>query len=87
MDRNKFGKYKCPCCGYFTLDEKPDNTFQICDVCFWEDDGVQLHDPDFAGGANTMSLNQAKENYKKIGAVSERCKQYVRNPFENELDA
>ena len=38
--RNKYGKYQCPCCGHYTLDDKPDNTFQICPVCFWEDDGI-----------------------------------------------
>ena len=29
-------KYKCPCCGYFTLDERGE--YDICPVCFWEDD-------------------------------------------------
>ncbi|NLG37630.1 MAG: hypothetical protein GX549_06405 [Clostridiales bacterium] len=37
----------------------------MCDVCGWQDDGVQNDDPDFAGGANHMSLNQAREAYKQ----------------------
>lgn len=45
------GNYTCPCCGYKTLDEEPPDTFDICRICFWEDDGVQFQDPDFEGGA------------------------------------
>lgn len=30
-------KYKCPCCGYYTFDEKPNGNYDICEVCFWED--------------------------------------------------
>lgn len=52
---------KCPVCGKH--DFKEDNNFDICPVCGWENDGVQLDDPDFEGGANDMSLNQAKKAY------------------------
>jgi hypothetical protein len=31
-------KNSCPVCGYLTLDER--NTFDICGICFWEDDGI-----------------------------------------------
>ncbi len=34
---NKSEKYTCLCCGYKTLDEKR-GSFDICPVCFWEDD-------------------------------------------------
>jgi hypothetical protein len=34
--------------------------WEICKVCNWEDDPVQRADPDFPGGANVMSLNEAK---------------------------
>ena len=36
-------KFKCPCCGYLTLDSPPGG-FSLCAVCFWEDDSVQLKD-------------------------------------------
>jgi hypothetical protein len=85
MDNNTPSKHQCPCCGYFTLDNKADNTFQICPVCYWEDDGVQLHYPDYSGGANTVSLNQAKRNYKIFGAVEERFKEDVRPPKDDEI--
>lgn len=39
--------------------------FDICEVCGWEDDNYQRAHPDYAGGANCMSLNDAREAYKK----------------------
>ncbi|CQR71668.1 hypothetical protein SOV_04640 [Sporomusa ovata DSM 2662] len=57
------GKYKCACCGNETITE-PD-FYEICPVCGWEDDGVQREDPDYKGGANQMSLNEAREAYRK----------------------
>ena len=54
-------KKKCACCGNFTLEK--DSLFDICDICGWENDEVQEEKPDFAGGANNMSLNQYKEFY------------------------
>ena len=65
-------KYPCPCCENYTFSEKPPKTFDICPVCFWEDDYVQFNDPDFKGGANHVSLNQAKKNYLKFGAIEKR---------------
>ncbi|MCJ7836795.1 hydrolase [Cuneatibacter sp. NSJ-177] len=54
-------KYKCPCCGSLSLSEPPPGTFEICPICGWEDDEVQFNDPDYEGGANRLSLNQAKK--------------------------
>ena len=51
----------CPVCGQYSFTEPHD----ICPVCGWEDDKVQLRDPDFAGGANEMSLNEARESYRR----------------------
>jgi hypothetical protein len=77
--------YPCPCCGYLTLDEEPPGTFNICQVCYWEDDGVAFADPDFAGGANKVSLNTARENFKKLGAAEERWVTAVRPPLPEEI--
>lgn len=84
MGINIFNKHKCPCCGYFTLNERANNTFQICPVCYWEDDGVQLHDSTFEGGANTVNLDQAKANFIEFGAVEKRFLKAVRSSSEEE---
>lgn len=54
-------KKKCKCCGNDTLDI--DSRFDICDVCGWQNDEYQNENPDYEGGANKMSLNQAKKAY------------------------
>jgi hypothetical protein len=46
----------CACCGFATL--PADSMFEICPLCGWEDDDVQNADPDYAGGANELSLNE-----------------------------
>ena len=55
-------KHLCPVCGMYEFPEK--DSYDVCQVCGWEDDGVQLEDPDFAGGANTLSLNQFREKWE-----------------------
>ena len=37
----------------------------ICPTCGWEMGVVQQEDPDYEGGANTLSLNQKKECFAK----------------------
>jgi hypothetical protein len=78
-------RYPCPCCGYLTLGEKPPGTFEICDVCNWEDDNVQFADPFFEGGANAESLVQARANFRSFGARSRKDLPRVRAPLPNEL--
>jgi hypothetical protein len=82
---NKFGKFSCPCCEFFTLEKFPNNTFQICPVCYWEDDGIQLDDPTYEGGANIMSLQKAKMIFLEIGAIDITFINYVRLPILSEL--
>ena len=36
------------------------------------------------GGANSITLKQARENFKKCGAISDEYVQYVRKPLEEE---
>ena len=61
--------FACPCCGYKTFDEKPNGTFEICVVCFWEDDNIQNENPNYSGGANKISLKQAQKNFLDFGAI------------------
>lgn len=67
----------CPCCDYPTLNER--GAFEICPICWWEDDG--RGDADATCGPNgDTSLAQARANFadhfdmydvgKGIGAVA-----------------
>ena len=51
---------------------------------FWEDDNVQNEDPDYAGGANAISLNMAKQNFQLYGAAKKEALTYVRKPLDEE---
>jgi hypothetical protein len=86
MDNKIPTKYPCPCCGYKTFDEPPDNHFEICPVCFWEDDGIQLADPDYEGGANKVSLRQAQQNFMAFGACRGEMLSHVRPGTAEEKD-
>ena len=55
---SEINKILCPVCGKFHVEE-----YDICEICNWENDPIQLRKPDFEGGANKMSLNQAKKAY------------------------
>lgn len=79
------GSFPCPCCGCLTLPEPPPNTFFICPVCFWEDDGVQLDDPSYTGGANRVSLAGARANFRAFGAIDEASRALVRAPSPDEI--
>jgi len=72
MQAENHKNYPCPCCGFLTVGEPPPGTFEICDVCGWEDDEVQFDNPDFRGGANYPSLNEARLNYAKFGAAKKK---------------
>ena len=48
----------CPVCSEYQF-EKEDN-YEVCPVCEWENDGLQMKDPDYWGGANDESLNEYK---------------------------
>lgn len=78
-------KYTCPCCGYKTLSEEPPGTYDICRVCFWEDDETQFYNPDLKKGANKTSLRQAQKNYIEFGACSKDVLQFARKPKEHEI--
>ena len=77
-------KYKCPCCGYFTF-EKKDRVYDICPVCFWEDDPEQFKNPTLHNGANKVSLAEAKGNFKHYNACDTELLKYVRGPKKDEL--
>ncbi len=53
----------CPVCGCPAFAEP--GQYEICPFCGWEDDPLQARDPDLAGGANRMSLNEARAAYER----------------------
>ena len=55
-------KHECPVCGKHIFSES--GSYEYCPVCGWQDDILQEDEPDYGGGANRMSLNEAKEAYK-----------------------
>jgi hypothetical protein len=57
----------CPCCGYRTIELR--GHYDICPVCFWEDDGN--NNPERYSGPNHQTLAEARENVLKHGACTE----------------
>jgi Cysteine-rich CPCC len=76
-------RYPCPCCGHLVFDEPPGSD-DICLICFWEDDLMQLRWPQLGSGANLVSLLEAQQNFAKLGAIEERFVGDVRPPNTNE---
>ncbi len=88
MEKNmkkRIDKYKCPCCGFYTFEKKTNANYEICPVCFWEDDPIQSNDMEYKGGANKVSLLQARDNFLKFGACTEDMMTHVRKPKEDEM--
>jgi hypothetical protein len=57
----------CPCCGYRTIGER--GNYDICKVCWWEDDGQDnRHSEQVMGGPNYgISLVMGRYNYLVYG--------------------
>ena len=83
-DSEEKKSYHCPCCGYLTLFGRAG--FEICQVCYWEDDGQDDHDAEeVRGGPNgDLSLAKARKNFKAFGASERKYCDSVRPPTENE---
>ncbi len=86
-------KYKCPCCGFYTFEEKPSfytfrehsiSNYDICPVCYWEDDLSAYDNPNEACSCNKVSLNQARINFAAFGACVKDMKRYTRQPKDDE---
>ncbi len=77
-------KHRCPCCGYNTMQHQEAEYHDICPVCFWENDPLQNVDSTYSGGANEVSLCEAKKNFVLLGAISKDMIKYTREPFDDE---
>lgn len=80
-------KIKCPCCGYYTIDSDDEVIVDICEVCHWQFDLMGHEHPKEIIGPNKVSLNDARENYKKYKAcrVEFASNKRVREPLADEL--
>lgn len=56
--------YPCPACGFKVFDDIP-GSHDLCPVCGWEDDDVQLRFPGMRGGANGESLFEHQQRWLK----------------------
>jgi len=76
--------YGCPCCKHRTLRGRAG--FEICPVCYWEDDGQDEHDADVVrGGPNgNLSLREAQDNYRRFQASEAQAVVHVRAPLPEE---
>jgi len=52
--------HPCPCCGHLTFNQ-PHGSYDLCPVCFWEDDAYQLRYPELLGRANGITLVEAQQ--------------------------
>lgn len=67
----------CIVCGALTI-EVP-GSYEICPNCYWEDDPVQAESPNSPTGSNHLSLNEARNNYRRFGVVEEKFIFHVRS--------
>ena len=67
--------YQCPCCDYFSLDSSGE--YSICKVCFWEDDGIDVDQPDEHSGPNRMTLREGRCNFQDFGACDPKMLKHV----------
>jgi len=75
LDARTEALQQCPCCDYFTLGERGGH--EICDVCFWEDDGLDLDSLDTHSGPNHLTLREARANFGRLGACDEAGRSHV----------
>jgi len=78
-------QFACPCCHCRTLADLAG--YEICAVCFWEDDGQGDADADIIrGGPNgKLSLSEARRNFIALGACEESMVKNVRPPYPDEI--
>tara|TARA_R100000750_G_C2337847_1_gene92854 strand:- start:1042 stop:1461 length:420 start_codon:yes stop_codon:yes gene_type:complete len=72
---------QCPCCDYITLTER--GLYEICPVCFWEDDGQDINKLDQPSYPNSgITLREGRNNFKEFGACEKHMVEHVLNSQE-----
>ena len=67
---------RCPCCDHLTLHARGE--YDVCPVCFWEDDCIE--GPDRYSGANGSTLDEARKNFASYGASDPESIRWVQPP-------
>lgn len=68
--RNSF--LKCPCCDFYSLSTKSE--YEICGICFWEDDGQTPHK---YSSVNRMTMIKYRKNFYEKNSKDELEKIYI----------
>jgi hypothetical protein len=76
-------RYHCPCCGYQTLNEGP-GEYDLCPVCFWEDDGMHGNDARSVNGPNGITLAEGQRRYRRYGSAALHAIEKARPPTPEE---
>lgn len=63
---------------------EPPGSFEICEVCGWEDDAVQLANPTSGGGANRESLVEAQARVLREVAIDLSVRDGAWRPLSEE---
>jgi hypothetical protein len=76
---------RCLCCGHKTL-SLPD-AFELCQVCWWQDDGQDDRDADVVRKTvnGDLSLSEGRRNFTQYQAAHPRFLAHVRKAREEEL--
>jgi hypothetical protein len=75
---------RCQCCGYKTLSVP--EALELCQVCWWQDDGQDDRDADAVRRTvnGTLSLSDGRRNFKHYRAADPRFVTQGRTPRHDE---
>ena len=78
------GEIKCPVCDVGLFAGR--GTYEICDECGWENDPQQADDPTLKGGANQLSLTEAREAYEERAVTKDDDDDDIEKETDEDFD-
>lgn len=67
VEKLRNDRHLCPVCHKYTFEEWC--SFVDCPICGWVDDGIQEKKPELPFCGNDMSLNEAREYWRRTGKL------------------
>ncbi len=61
--------FTCPCCGFMVFGEGP-GSYEVCSICGWEDDAVQLANGDSLHESQQKVLLEHPLSTTEVGGVT-----------------